>query len=102
MKFWFQEYKFEFFSFYFEQVETAEKFTRDDIKGITIATSIYFLQGIPLGLFGAFFLILKDYGVDYEQMAVLSMAIYPFSFKLLWSCIPDSIWIPKIGQGSAF
>ena len=31
-------------------------------------------------------------------MAILSVAIYPFSFKVLWSCIPDAIWLPALGQ----
>lgn len=31
-------------------------------------------------------------------MAILSVAIYPFSFKVLWSCIPDAVWLPALGQ----
>ena len=31
-------------------------------------------------------------------MAILSVAVYPFSIKVLWACIPDSIWLPALGQ----
>ena len=52
-----------------------------------------------LGLFGCFTLVLKDTNqFDYSEFAILSLAIYPFSFKLLWAPIIDAVWIDKMGQ----
>ena len=55
---------------------------KEDLKGIIIVTFLYFLQGIPLGLFGCLFLILNDEGIGYSDMAILSIAIYPFRYQI--------------------
>ena len=35
---------------------------------------------------------------SYTQLGTLSLAAYPFSLKLLWSPIVDSVFIPWIGR----
>jgi len=56
------------------------------------------LQGIPVGLaFGSipFFLRAK---LSYSQIGIFTLCTYPYSLKLLWSPIVDSIFSPKLGR----
>ncbi|KAI9596676.1 acetyl-coenzyme A transporter 1-domain-containing protein, partial [Syncephalis fuscata] len=56
------------------------------------------LQGVPNGLvFGSIPFLMKDY-MSYSQLAVLSLATYPYSLKLFWSPIVDAIFVPQIGR----
>lgn len=36
--------------------------------------------------------------VSYVQQAVFSFAYWPFSLKLLWAPIVDSVWSARIGR----
>ena len=56
------------------------------------------LQGVPLGLtFGSIpFLLSKQ--LSYAQMATFSLATYPYSLKLLWSPIVDSVYVRSFGR----
>ncbi|XP_031783669.1 acetyl-coenzyme A transporter 1 [Nasonia vitripennis] len=73
-----------------------------DIKGdetnIAILLFLYLLQGIPLGLCSAIPMILQNHGVSYKQQAEFSFVIWPFSLKLLWAPIVDSVFISKFGR----
>jgi len=56
------------------------------------------LQGIPLGLtFGTLPFLLKAH-LSYSQLAVFSLATWPYSLKLLWSPIVDSWFVHKWGR----
>ena len=59
---------------------------------------LYILQGIPLGLASSVPLVLQERGVAYKDQAVFSFASYPFSMKILWAPIVDSIFIKKFGR----
>ena len=78
------------------------KITRGGIKGdeknIAVLLFLYVLQGIPLGLAAAVPLILTNRNVSYKQQAEFSFAYWPFSIKLLWAPIVDSVFIPSIGR----
>ncbi len=41
--------------------------------------------------------LLKEH-LSYSQIAVFSLASYPYSLKLLWSPIVDSLFIPSVGR----
>ena len=69
-----------------------------DEKSILILLFLYILQGIPLGLAAAIPLILTNRNVSYKQQAEFSFAYWPFSIKLLWAPIVDSIFIGKFGR----
>ena len=41
--------------------------------------------------------LLKEH-LSYSQLAIFSLASYPYSLKLLWSPIVDSLYFPSIGR----
>ena len=55
-------------------------------------------QGIPLGLAAAIPLILTNRQVSYKEQAGFSFAYWPFSLKLLWAPIVDSLYFSRIGR----
>lgn len=56
------------------------------------------LQGIPVGLaFGSIPFLLRA-KLSYSQIGIFTLCTYPYSLKLLWSPIVDSIFSPKIGR----
>jgi hypothetical protein len=56
------------------------------------------IQGIPIGLaFGSIPFLLKS-KLSYSQLGVFSLATYPYSLKLFWSPIVDSVFSPTIGR----
>ncbi|XP_049809604.1 acetyl-coenzyme A transporter 1 [Schistocerca nitens] len=75
---------------------------RSDIKGdeknIAILFFLYLLQGIPIGLTAAIPMYLRNRGVSYRQQAEFSFAHWPFSLKLLWAPIVDSVFSTRFGR----
>jgi PAT family acetyl-CoA transporter-like MFS transporter 1 len=55
-------------------------------------------KGIPLGLTGSLPYILSSRKVSYADQGTFSFAFWPFSLKLLWAPIVDSLFIEKIGR----
>lgn len=71
---------------------------RQDRRNFLLLISLYFLQGIPMGLaMGSVPIILKKH-LSYSQVGVFSLAAYPYSLKLLWSPIVDAVWSPVLGR----
>lgn len=97
---------------------------KGDETNIAILLFLYLLQGIPLGLCSSIPMILQNHGVSYKQQvgtylsrtfqdindvthlnyfilflqAEFSFVIWPFSLKLLWAPIVDSVFISKFGR----
>lgn len=69
-----------------------------DERNILVLLFLYILQGIPLGLAAAIPLILTNNNVSYKQQAEFSFAYWPFSVKLLWAPIVDSLYISSFGR----
>jgi len=69
-----------------------------DERNIAVLLFLYVLQGIPLGLAAAVPLILTNRNVSYKQQAEFSFAYWPFSIKLLWAPIVDSVFVAKFGR----
>lgn len=60
---------------------------------------LYTLQGIPLGLaLGSIPFLLKAHTTSYTTLGLFSLASYPYSLKLLWSPIVDSIYSNSFGR----
>lgn len=60
---------------------------------------LYLIQGVPIGLaFGAVPFLLKSNDLSYSQVGLFSLATYPYSFKILWSPIVDSIYSKILGR----
>ncbi|XP_058789178.1 acetyl-coenzyme A transporter 1 [Phymastichus coffea] len=69
-----------------------------DEKNIAILLFLYLMQGIPLGLCSSIPMILQNHNVSYKQQAEFSFVTWPFSLKLLWAPIVDSVFISKFGR----
>ncbi|ALC44911.1 CG9706, partial [Drosophila busckii] len=71
---------------------------RGDRRNIGILLFLYILQGIPIGLIAAIPMLLQNRGASYKQQAEFSFAYWPFSIKLLWAPIVDSIYVRRFGR----
>eukprot|EP00092_Neocalanus_flemingeri_P010786 GFUD01011615.1.p1 GENE.GFUD01011615.1~~GFUD01011615.1.p1 ORF type:complete len:566 (-),score=82.48 GFUD01011615.1:146-1843(-) len=87
-----------------EPVETNEekpsmlKDLDGDKMHVLILFFLYILQGIPLGLKASIPLILTNRDVPYKEQATYSISSYPFSMKILWAPIVDSLFIARFGR----
>jgi MFS transporter, PAT family, solute carrier family 33 (acetyl-CoA transportor), member 1 len=70
----------------------------NDKRSILLLLILYTLQGIPMGLCGSIPIILRENGVTYENLSIFSLVSLPFSLKLLWAPLVDSIYISSIGR----
>ncbi|KAI0932743.1 hypothetical protein AcW1_000228 [Taiwanofungus camphoratus] len=69
-----------------------------DKRAIILLIILYLIQGFPLGLAsGSIPFILREH-LSYSQLAIFSLSGYPYSLKLLWSPIVDSVFWPKFGR----
>ncbi|XP_050522836.1 acetyl-coenzyme A transporter 1-like isoform X2 [Daktulosphaira vitifoliae] len=72
---------------------------KGDWKNIYLLILLYTLQGVPVGFLSAMPIILKNHrNTTYEDQAVFSIANWPFSMKLIWAPIVDSLYIKKFGR----
>jgi len=85
--------------------ETMDKYTKIDRRGlqgdygnIALLTFLYVLQGIPLGLGGSIPMLLQSRKVSYKDQAKFSFIYWPFSIKLLWAPLVDSLYINWFGR----
>ncbi|CAG0891145.1 unnamed protein product, partial [Darwinula stevensoni] len=69
-----------------------------DYGNIALLYLLYILQGIPLGLAASIPMILANRGVTYKQQAEYSFVSWPFSIKLLWAPIVDSLFFARMGR----
>ncbi|XP_063613908.1 acetyl-coenzyme A transporter 1-like [Penaeus indicus] len=70
----------------------------DDQANILLLLFLYVLQGIPLGLAGSIPMILQNRAVSYKDQATFSLSFWPFSIKLLWAPLVDSVYFQKMGR----
>ncbi|XP_025406859.1 acetyl-coenzyme A transporter 1-like [Sipha flava] len=79
---------------------TLEKPNLDgDRLNLVLLTTLYIIQGFPIGLTVAFALILQsNKTVTYEEQAILSMAFWPYFLKIVWAPIIDAFYIRWIGR----
>lgn len=71
---------------------------RDEGRSIALLLFLYVLQGIPLGLGSAVPLLLQNRHVSYKEQALFSFVTWPFSVKLLWAPIVDSLYSSRFGR----
>ncbi|CAJ0651341.1 4619_t:CDS:10 [Entrophospora sp. SA101] len=88
-------------SFYSSTAGTVEAYkglTTQDRRNVVLLIILYLLQGIPVGLaFGSIPFLLKS-KLTYSQLGIFSLATYPYSLKLLWSPLVDSIYSKRVGR----
>jgi len=71
---------------------------KGDYGNIALLTFLYVLQGIPLGLGGSIPLLLQSRKVGYKDLAKFSFIYWPFSIKLLWAPLVDSLYFQRFGR----
>ena len=72
---------------------------RRDASSIALLFILYTLQGVPMGLSGSIPFILNERDdVTMSQIAMFSLVSWPFSLKILWAPLVDSIFIARIGR----
>ncbi|MPC35479.1 Acetyl-coenzyme A transporter 1 [Portunus trituberculatus] len=69
-----------------------------DRGSILLLLLLYVLQGIPLGLAGSIPMILQNRQVTYKDQATFSLSFWPFSIKLLWAPLVDSVFLEGMGR----
>lgn len=72
--------------------------TDKDKRAMVLLVALYLLQGIPVGLaFGSIPYLLRS-KLSYSQIGIFTLCTYPYSLKLLWSPIVDSIFSRRLGR----
>ncbi|KAL8584106.1 hypothetical protein ACOMHN_011721 [Nucella lapillus] len=71
---------------------------RGDLSNILLLMFLYVLQGIPLGLAGSIPMLLQSRKVTYTEQAMFSFVYWPFSIKLLWAPLVDSLYLRWFGR----
>lgn len=79
-------------------IKKNDNLVKEDYANIVFLTFLYFLQAIPLGLTGSLPYILSSHNVSYADQGTFSFAFWPFSIKLLWAPLVDSLFCKKIGK----
>ena len=70
-----------------------------DYGNIAILLLLYTLQGIPMGLTQAVGLSLASHkGITMDEQGMFSLVSWPFSLKLLWAPIVDSLFVSRFGR----
>ncbi|XP_022652896.1 acetyl-coenzyme A transporter 1-like isoform X2 [Varroa jacobsoni] len=78
--------------------ETVTGDWQKEWQDILLLLFLYVLQGVPLGIGNAFTMFLQNHNVSYSQQAIFSFAIWPFSIKILWAPIVDSLYFKSYGR----
>lgn len=79
-------------------IHAQRKRDMKDRFSMFILLVLYTLQGIPMGLSGSIPLLLKERNVSFEGLALFSLVSIPFSLKLLWAPLVDSVYIRALGM----
>ena len=80
-----------------DKLSMKERFKKDK-SSILILLLLYILQGIPLGLSGSIPIVLQTKKIGYRQQALFSLVTWPFTIKLLWAPLVDSIYSSRFGR----
>lgn len=71
---------------------------KDDYWNIAVLLFLYTLQGFPMGLSSTLDLMLQELNLPFEKQAIFGFITLPFSLKLLWAPIVDSVYLPSVGR----
>mmetsp|Transcript_18733 Transcript_18733/g.30597 ORF Transcript_18733/g.30597 Transcript_18733/m.30597 type:complete len:515 (+) Transcript_18733:249-1793(+) len=89
----------------YEAVATKEEETSGEGRGlqgdylnVAILLFLYTLQGVPLGLSQTMDLLLQEKKLSYDEQGVFNSVSWPYSLKILWAPIVDTIFIKTFGR----
>ncbi|KAJ7022070.1 acetyl-coenzyme A transporter 1-domain-containing protein [Mycena alexandri] len=81
-----------------QATESTHPLSREDKRAMVLLCVLYLIQGVPLGLaLGSIPFILREH-LSYSQLATFALSGYPYSLKLGWSPIVDSVFFESIGR----
>jgi len=78
--------------------ENEEPDLTGDYWNVALLLLLYTLQGIPMGLTAAVSLVLSENKMSLAQQGMFALVSWPFSLKLLWAPIVDSVFVTKFGR----
>ncbi|TRY96334.1 hypothetical protein DNTS_021832 [Danionella cerebrum] len=81
-----------------DRSEGQVKSIKGELGNVALLLFLYVLQGIPLGLAGSIPLILQSKNVSYKDQAYFSFVFWPFSLKLFWAPLVDSLYLQRFGR----
>jgi MFS family permease len=83
---------------YADEPDVKRVMSPKDQRGMALLIILYLIQGVPVGLaLGSVPFILREH-LSYSQLGVFALSSYPYSLKLLWSPVVDSLFVPSIGR----
>ena len=71
---------------------------KGDRMNVALLMLLYVLQGIPLGIAASIPYLLQSRHISYKEQAIFSFVFWPFSLKLLWAPLVDSVYFPAFGR----
>ncbi|KAF7340838.1 hypothetical protein MSAN_02113200 [Mycena sanguinolenta] len=78
--------------------QAPQPVSAEDKRAMVLLCVLYLIQGVPLGLsLGSMPFILQKQ-LSYSQLATFALSGYPYSLKLLWSPIVDSVFFSSFGR----
>ncbi|CAI4055853.1 hypothetical protein SKDZ_02G3250 [Saccharomyces kudriavzevii ZP591] len=84
-----------------EPKRKSASLAKHDLPQFYLLIMLYLAQGIPVGLaFGTVPFLLKSLAKEtsFASLGIFSMATYPYSLKILWSPIVDSVYNKRVGR----
>jgi len=72
--------------------------SRGDWAAIGLLMLLYTLQGVPMGLGGSIPFLMQAKGISLTEQAKFSVIAWPFSLKLLWAPLVDSVYSSTLGR----
>lgn len=67
-------------------------------QNIFLLTYMYFLQGLPLGLFQSVVLLLSAKHFNYSDLSMFSFVLWPLCFKFLYAPFVNSFYVKVFGK----
>jgi PAT family acetyl-CoA transporter-like MFS transporter 1 len=71
---------------------------RQDIFAISLLLLLYTLQGVPMGIASAVPFLMQKKNLRDSDQGKFSFASWPFSLKLLWAPLVDSLYHSRFGR----
>jgi PAT family acetyl-CoA transporter-like MFS transporter 1 len=72
------------------------------VWSIAVVIILYIFQGVILGFVTSIPFYLTSYKASWQQQGTFSWVSYPFSFKILWAPIIDSVYIGRFGRNQTW
>ena len=69
-----------------------------DYGNVALLLLLYFLQGVPMGLSQTLDLTMQEKRLPMQLQAIYALVSWPYSLKMLWAPLVDSVYSPRIGR----